>query len=93
MRVKNPARSVRSRPRTTSGRRYSPAPHLVRTLADGITYQRPEVALAFKAVFDRAKDLADLEAALPLLDRSAIRWLADTVGRLYAGHRWLDRLG
>ncbi|MEM9565213.1 MAG: hypothetical protein AAGA93_21505 [Actinomycetota bacterium] len=59
---------------------------------DGLRYQRPEVTLAFKAAHARAKDMADLEAALPALDVEARAWLTDTVARLHPGHAWLDRL-
>jgi len=39
------------------------------TASDGITYQNPEITLAFKAAHARAKDTADLEAALPNSNR------------------------
>ena len=61
--------------------------------ADGVTYLRPEVCLAYKASLDRPKDTADLEATLPRLGAGARRWLRDTVARLHPDHRWLDRLG
>lgn len=59
---------------------------------DGISYQRPEVTLAFKAAHDREKDRADLDAVLPLLDAPARLWLIDTIERLHPGHAWLEML-
>lgn len=59
---------------------------------DGITYLRPEVALASKAKLARPKDDADLDAVLPLLEPDARRWLGDVLERVYPGHPWLDRL-
>lgn len=64
----------------------------VTLVRDGITYQTPEVTLAFKSKNMRTKDQADFDAALPLLDADATRWLAETVSRLHPGHTWLDRL-
>lgn len=63
------------------------------TADDGITYLRPEVALASKARLARPKDTADLDTVLPLLERDAGRWLADVIARVHPGHPWLDRLG
>ena len=57
-----------------------------------ITYQRPEITLAFKAGLDRPKDTVDLEAALPRLDPAAMRWLRSTIARLHPGHPWIQRL-
>ena len=59
---------------------------------DGLRYQRPEVTLMFKAAQVRPKDVADAEAALPLLDAAARRWLRDTVALFHPGHRWQDLL-
>ncbi len=59
---------------------------------DGLCYQMPEVTLAFKAAHQRPKDIADLEAALPLLDDDAKAWLSQTIARLHPGHDWLERL-
>jgi hypothetical protein len=58
---------------------------------DGLLYQNPEITLAFKAMFARPKDEADLENALPLLDTAAKSWLGDTVSRLHPDHRWLEK--
>ena len=59
---------------------------------DGITYQSPEITLAFKAALDRPKDTVDLEAALPRLGPAAVRWLRRTVARLHPDHPWIQRL-
>lgn len=59
---------------------------------DGITYQKPEITLAFKAALDRDKDWHDLNSTVPLLDPPARSWLADTVARLYPDHDWLPLL-
>lgn len=59
---------------------------------DGLTYQRPEITLGFKAALARPKDDADLDAVLPRLGAEPRRWLADTVAGLHPGHPWLDRL-
>lgn len=60
--------------------------------ADGVRYLRPEIVLAFKAKLARLKDDQDLDAALPLLDEPAARWLRETVARLHPGHRWQPAL-
>jgi hypothetical protein len=59
---------------------------------DGITYLRPEVALASKAALARAKDVADLDVTLPLLEPDATAWLVDVLERVYPDHPWLARL-
>lgn len=58
---------------------------------DGITYQNPEITLAFKAAHTRQKDTDDLRNALPILDPAARAWLVDTIARLYPGHSWLEQ--
>jgi hypothetical protein len=60
--------------------------------ADGIPYGRPEIVLLFKAKHARAKDDADLAAALPLLGAERRRWLADALAVVHPGHRWLASL-
>jgi hypothetical protein len=59
---------------------------------DGITYLRPEVALASKAAHTRAKDTADLDVVLPLLELDARAWLVDLLERVHPAHPWLGRL-
>jgi hypothetical protein len=61
-------------------------------LKDGIRFSSPEVVLAFKALHNSPKDRADLEAALPLLDREQRGWLYDTLVRLHPGHPWLHQV-
>jgi len=59
----------------------------------GIPYGRPEVILLYKAKHTREKDDADFEAALPRLDAAARARLADWLGLVHPGHRWLAALG
>lgn len=66
--------------------------HVTWVAEDGLTYLRPEFALASKAALDRPKDSADLDAALPLLDRDARAWLAGVLGRVHPEHPWRFRL-
>lgn len=58
-------------------------------VADGVPYLRPEIVLLLKAKLDRAKDRADLAAALPLLDAADRAWLREALGQVHAGHPWL----
>ena len=58
----------------------------------GIPYGRPEIVLLFKAKAARPKDDDDFAAALPLLDEERRRWLADALGLVHPGHRWLAAL-
>jgi hypothetical protein len=62
---------------------------LIEHTADGIPYERPEVALLFKAKHARAKDEADLAAVLPRLGADRRRLLADWLERVHPGHFWL----
>ena len=59
---------------------------------DGVRYLRPELVLAHKARSPRAKDDADLVAALPLLDDAQRSLLADVVARQPHDHPWRARL-
>ena len=59
---------------------------------DGIRYLRPEIALLYKAALHRPKDDRDLIATLPHLDEGSRAWLSESLGRLYPGHIWQDRL-
>lgn len=59
---------------------------------DGIPYGRPEIVLLYKAKHSREKDESDFEAALPHLDPSARRRLADWLRLVHPGHGWLARL-
>src|SRR5215207_2740600 len=59
---------------------------------DGIRYLTPELTLAYKAKQGRAKDEADLLAALPLLSPVRRTWLADMIDHLHPGHAWIERI-
>ena len=59
---------------------------------DGVRYLRPEVQLLHKAPRRRAKDDADFDACLPLLDEAAHNWLREALRTAHPGHPWLDRL-
>lgn len=59
---------------------------------DGIPYLRPEVQLLHKAPGLRAKDRADLQACLPVLDPAASGWLRTALEIAHPGHPWLDEL-
>jgi hypothetical protein len=70
-----------------------PRDELIAHTADGIPYQRPELALLFKAKHVRDKDRADFDAVLPLLDADAQAWLRDALELAHPGHEWLAALG
>lgn len=59
---------------------------------DGVRYLNPEIVLLFKARLRRAKDEADLAAALPLLDQRRRAWLRSTLETVAPGHAWLARI-
>ena len=60
---------------------------------DGIPYARPEIVLLFKAKRSvRPKDEVDLEAALPSLEPSRRRWLAEALALAHPDHPWLERI-
>ena len=69
-----------------------PYDELIEHSADGIPFVRPEVVLLFKAKQARAKDEADLAAAVPLLDTSRRRLLAEWLELVHPGHFWLPDL-
>lgn len=59
--------------------------------ADGIPYQVPETVLLFKAKHSAlAKNQADFDAALPLLDDAALGWLERALRQVHPGHAWTD---
>lgn len=62
-----------------------------RTAAD-IPYLTPELALLFKAEVMRRRDQVDFEAAVPLMDESSRRWLAEAIRAMSPRHAWLSRL-
>jgi hypothetical protein len=65
---------------------------LISRTGDGIPYAQPEVVLLFKAKATRPKDDDDFARVLPLLDADRRRWLADALGLVHPGHRWLSQL-
>ena len=60
--------------------------------ADGIPYLQPEIVMAMKAKWARAKDDTDLARVLPMLGAPRLRWLRDTIELTHPGHRWLAQL-
>jgi hypothetical protein len=60
--------------------------------SDGIPYLRPEIVLLFKAVHLEARDAADFEALLPVLDERARQWLVESMRATYPDHEWIARL-
>ncbi|MEU8837491.1 amino acid transporter [Streptomyces sp900116325] len=60
---------------------------------DGVPYLVPEVQLFYKAGQPRPKDEQDFAAALPILDDTQRRWLAESIVETYGRHSWSDRLG
>jgi hypothetical protein len=69
-----------------------PYSHVIEHTEDGIPYGRPEIVLLFKAKHVRDKDDRDFGAVLPRLDATRRQWLADAVGIVHPGHRWLRAL-
>ena len=73
-------------------------PRVARPLAEiglarnGLPVLAPEIVLLFKAKDPGAKDEADLEVALPLLQPAARAWLARALDVAHPGHPWLRRL-
>ncbi len=65
---------------------------LIARTTDGIPYQRPEIALLFKAKHTREKDRRDFEEVVPLLDDEARAWLRDALTLVHPGHEWLRAL-
>lgn len=63
--------------------------------SDGVPFLRPEIQLLYKARAETLeKDQQDFDAALPLLDERARRWLRDCLRVQFPdGHEWLSALG
>lgn len=61
---------------------------------DGVAYLRPEIQLLYKAKTETLeKDQQDFEAASPLLDESARRWLVERLRVQFPeGHAWVGAL-
>jgi hypothetical protein len=69
-----------------------PYPEIIRHTADGIPYLIPELVLLFKAKQPRAKDQADFDGVLPLLNAGQRQRLSTLLERVHPGHPWLNRL-
>ena len=69
-----------------------PYDELIEHTADGIPYERPEVALLFKAKHARPKDESDLAAVLPRLSPERRQLLADWIAQVHPDHFWLPDL-
>lgn len=68
-----------------------PYERIIRVSADGVPYLVPEIGLLFKAKHSAvAKNQADFDATLPLLDADAIDWLAWALPRIHPGHAWIE---
>ena len=78
--------------RRNSGSRR-PWREVLRISADGIPYLSPEIVLLFKAKYRRAKDEADLQSVLPMLDDDRRTWLAAALDRVHPNHPWRNHLG
>ena len=69
-----------------------PLSDIRRTTPTGLPYLAPEVQLYYKAKAPRPKDVADLDAALPLLTDAQRTWLRAAVARTWPSHEWMARL-
>lgn len=70
-----------------------PYSQLIRQGRTGIPYQRPEVALLFKAGTLRPKDHLDLEHTTQTLNQGGREWLRKAIASTYgAAHPWLAPL-
>jgi hypothetical protein len=65
---------------------------MVRRSPAGIPYLAPEVQLLYKARSLRARDQADFDRILPLMDSEARAWLGGSLTRSDPGHPWLPQL-
>jgi Aminoglycoside-2''-adenylyltransferase len=66
-----------------------PYGQIIRRTPDGIPYVIPEIALLFKAKhLALAKNQADFDASLPLLDDAALAWLERALRRVHPDHAW-----
>jgi len=53
----------------------------------------PEIQLLFKAKYNRPKDRADFELALPRFDMMQRAWLANALAEYHPGHAWIELIG
>ncbi|MBN1582580.1 MAG: amino acid transporter [Anaerolineae bacterium] len=67
---------------------------LGRRTPGGVPYLAPEVQLLYKAKAETiAKDQADFETALPMMDERACGWLLACLEKRFPdGHAWMDAL-
>lgn len=65
---------------------------LMRRTPAGIPYLAPQVQLPYKAKHHRAKDDADFNAAIDLMDADERQWLRNVLATHHPGDPWLGRL-
>lgn len=70
----------------------APRKEMVARTADGIPYLKPAAVLLFKAKYQRPKDEADFEHALPKLTQEDQTWLRSRLEILHPGHVWISSL-
>jgi hypothetical protein len=70
------------------GRIRAPYAEIIEHTPDGVPYLVPEIALLFKAKRLRAKDRADFDATLPLLDGRRRSRLAGLLDLVHPDHPW-----
>lgn len=64
----------------------------VRKTVEGIPYLAPAPILLFKAKYQREKDEADFETALPKLTTPEREWLKASLEVVHPGHDWISAL-
>lgn len=58
----------------------------------GIPILCPEVVLLYKAKLNKEKDVLDLQAVLPKLNREQISWLSESIADTHGEHGWLSTM-
>ncbi|WP_244481956.1 amino acid transporter [Rhizobium sp. Root1204] len=71
---------------------HGPRHDFVRKTVEGIPYLAPAAILLFKAKYQRTKDEADFETALPKLTTPERKWLKASLGLVHPGHDWIGVL-
>jgi hypothetical protein len=69
-----------------------PYADIIQHTSDGVPYMAPELVLLFKAKHARGKDQADFDGTVPYLNDEQRGRLAELLGRVHPGHRWLAQL-
>ncbi|MFI1683146.1 nucleotidyltransferase domain-containing protein [Streptomyces sp. NPDC020607] len=69
-----------------------PYSKIIHRTPDGLPYLAPELVLLFKAKHARPKDQQDFDATLPHMTSAQRTALAESLTRVYPGHRWLGSL-